>query len=360
MYKVKFGGKNGKTFNLVESPDMVAIRTKGNQALENVSMSRESKNLIDQTTEVVKFPEAGITVRRVAAAEGLESTQSMVDMRDETRAALKQEDGIRFAGRVLQDAESGEVMLYTENFFVKFKDEISEKDCLALIDQYQLKVKSKLPFAPNSYFVEAVEGTGLKVFDIAERLLKEKIVTQIVRETTLTPDEFRRENGMPIRRVEDPATIAWKLGTGAYYKAGGKPWQLADVRPGVCYVGLVYKRSELTSDKRHACCAAQMFLSDGEGVVFRGARSRERSQRGRASGVDTRPHDSLVSPAKCENTLRAAPVPGRGGCRRASSGPILQGGKSACATPGIVSPRSPRSRCSSPRGPWRPAPASPA
>ena len=103
------------------------------------------------------------------------------------------------------------------------------------------------------------------------RLLKERIVTQIVRETTLAPGDFRRESGMPIRRVEDPATIAWKLGTGAYYKAGGKPWQLANVRPGVCYVGLVYKRSELTSDKKHACCAAQMFLSDGEGVVFRGA-----------------------------------------------------------------------------------------
>lgn len=103
------------------------------------------------------------------------------------------------------------------------------------------------------------------------RLLKERIVTQIIRETTLAPGDFRRESGMPVRRVEDPATIAWKLGTGAYYKAGGKPWQLADVRPGVCYVGLVYKRSELTSDERHACCAAQMFLSDGEGVVFRGA-----------------------------------------------------------------------------------------
>jgi hypothetical protein len=103
------------------------------------------------------------------------------------------------------------------------------------------------------------------------RLLKDQIVTQIIRETTLTPTEFLKSNGAPVRKVEDPATIAWKLGTGAYYKAGGKPWQLADVRPGVRYVGLVYKVSDLASDARHACCAAQMFLSDGEGIVFRGA-----------------------------------------------------------------------------------------
>jgi hypothetical protein len=46
---------------------------------------------------------------------------------------------------------------------------------------------------------------------------------------------------------------------------------LADVRPGVCYVGLAYKRREAAPDNRFACCAAQMFLSSGEGVVFRGA-----------------------------------------------------------------------------------------
>jgi hypothetical protein len=103
------------------------------------------------------------------------------------------------------------------------------------------------------------------------RLLKDRVVTQIVRETTLAPEDFLRENGKPLRRVEDPATIAWKLGTGAFYKAGGKPWQLANVRSGVCYVGLVYKRSDLSADIRHACCAAQMFLTDGDGVVFRGA-----------------------------------------------------------------------------------------
>ena len=103
------------------------------------------------------------------------------------------------------------------------------------------------------------------------RLLKERIVTQIIRETTLAPKEFLDARGRPIRTLEDPATVAWKLCTSAYYKAGGRPWQLADVRSGVCYVGLVYKRADPNGSSRHACCAAQMFLSDGDGVVFRGA-----------------------------------------------------------------------------------------
>jgi hypothetical protein len=103
------------------------------------------------------------------------------------------------------------------------------------------------------------------------RLLDHQIVTQIVRETTLAPGDFLKANHQLKRPIEDPATIAWKLGTAAYYKSGGKPWQLANVRPGVCYVGLVYKRQPGEGDIRHSCCAAQMFLSDGEGVVFRGA-----------------------------------------------------------------------------------------
>jgi hypothetical protein len=104
------------------------------------------------------------------------------------------------------------------------------------------------------------------------RLLDHQIVTQIIRETTLTPHEFLKSNQRDLkRRVEDPATIAWKLCTGSYYKSGGRPWQLANVRPGVCYVGLVYKQQPKEGDIRHACCAAQMFLSDGEGIVFRGA-----------------------------------------------------------------------------------------
>jgi hypothetical protein len=103
------------------------------------------------------------------------------------------------------------------------------------------------------------------------RLLAHKIVTQIVRETTLAPDDFLKSNGQPKRRLEDDATVAWKLSAGAYYKAGGRPWQLSGVRAGVCYVGLAYKKRDATADDGFACCAAQMFLSSGDGVVFRGA-----------------------------------------------------------------------------------------
>jgi len=103
------------------------------------------------------------------------------------------------------------------------------------------------------------------------RLLEAEVVTQLVRESTLTPNDFLNSIGQPRRRVEDPATIAWKLGAGAYYKAGGKPWQIARMRPGVCYVGLVYKKTNDSGRPKWSVCAAQMFLSDGEGVVFRGA-----------------------------------------------------------------------------------------
>ena len=103
------------------------------------------------------------------------------------------------------------------------------------------------------------------------RLLEHKAAVQVVRETTLTPDEFYKENGMPLRGLQDPATLAWNLATTCYFKAGGKPWQLGASRPGVCYVGIVFKKDSSSAEPGNACCGAQMFLDSGDGVVFRGA-----------------------------------------------------------------------------------------
>lgn len=101
------------------------------------------------------------------------------------------------------------------------------------------------------------------------RLLDKKILTQIIRETTIAPDDFINDAGRYLRQVDKPSTIAWNLSTAVFYKAGGRPWKINNVRDGVCYIGLVFKRDESNTDQRYACCAAQMFLDSGDGVVFK-------------------------------------------------------------------------------------------
>ncbi|MFV1494476.1 hypothetical protein VWX97_12230 [Phaeobacter sp. JH18-32] len=121
--------------------------------------------------------------------------------------------------------------------------------------------------------------TGEDIFDDIpdfHRQVKAKLLTigevcQLVRETTLTPSKFLNRAGNPIRGVQDAATISWNLATAIYYKSqASPPWKIAGMREGVCYIGLVFKLLPNHRDS-HACCAAQMFLSEGDGVVFRGA-----------------------------------------------------------------------------------------
>lgn len=103
------------------------------------------------------------------------------------------------------------------------------------------------------------------------RLLQHKVVVQVVRETTLTPGDFKKSNEAPLRTLQDPATLAWNLATTVFFKAGGQPWKLSSPRPGVCYVGIVFKKEAFSISETNACCGAQMFLDSGDGVVFRGA-----------------------------------------------------------------------------------------
>ncbi len=212
MYKVKYGGKKGKTIELEESPDLVAVRTKDNMDMGDVKLSRGAQEMLADTVEVVKFADSGVTIIKMAEEEtpppmmgrgggsrGIEPPPDTTK-RDATRAALKKEEDIRFAGRVLQDKETGEVTLYTENFFVKFFDATKEDDCLPIIEKYKLTIKDKLAFAKNAYFVCAQEGTGLEVFNIAEAILNEKVV------------EYCHPELVQERRFKGIHPLQWHLG----------------------------------------------------------------------------------------------------------------------------------------------------
>jgi hypothetical protein len=144
-------------------------------------------------------------------------------------------------------------------------------------DAYLGRKAGKKVLEMGSLFPEDREAAEIYRYELnfhhqlKAKLLDEKAVIQIVRDTTLTPEAFVDEKGHQQRTTQDPATIAWNLCTTAFFKASGRPWRLADVRPGVCYVGLVFKKDDTALGGANACCGAQMFLDSGDGVVFRGA-----------------------------------------------------------------------------------------
>ncbi|GLS29416.1 hypothetical protein SAMN04488498_11211 [Mesorhizobium albiziae] len=131
-------------------------------------------------------------------------------------------------------------------------------------------------FEGGDLFPETMEDAETYLFSsnfhhqLKAELLIDQIALQLVLESTLADrsivDPHRRPRGL-----QDEATVAWNFGTTLYFKMGSKPWALANVRPGVCYVGLVFKRNETPHQVGEACCAAQMFLDSGDGLVFRGA-----------------------------------------------------------------------------------------
>src|SRR5450432_672896 len=102
------------------------------------------------------------------------------------------------------------------------------------------------------------------------KVLPNRIVTQIIRESTVAYDTIWTD----LKKVQYEKMFdgpkAWNIATTLYYKYGGIPWKLGAVRKKVCYLGLVYKKIDQAPGNKNACCAAQMFLDSGDGMVFKG------------------------------------------------------------------------------------------
>lgn len=136
---------------------------------------------------------------------------------------------------------------------------------LDIFENKEQEIKEKV-IESKTYNYDAQFHDQLKA-----RLLEHTLPTQIFRESTLAWRDFKNKFGAPKRdfsKIE--GHLAWTISTAAFYKAGGKPWKLSDVRKGVCYLGLVYKQIEKSKNPKNACCAAQMFLDNGDGTVFKG------------------------------------------------------------------------------------------
>lgn len=93
---------------------------------------------------------------------------------------------------------------------------------------------------------------------------------------TLWDDKARipRKLKKSMRKVQDPATRAWNILNGMFYKAGRVPWRLP--RPEdqlkTSYLGIGFYRD--TSGQRLLTSTAQMFDERGKGLILRGGRAR--------------------------------------------------------------------------------------
>lgn len=170
MYTYTYGGKNGKKNILKESNNRVVVRTKNARLLENAIFSAEGKEILRNFDVELQFPESDITILKT------KEQVSNKDLRDNARFTLKNEPELRFAGRVLLDPDGKTPVLYTENIFIKFFDDVKTEICEQILAENNLTIKQKLDYAVNSYFVSTPENTGLKVFEIAETLLQNKEV----------------------------------------------------------------------------------------------------------------------------------------------------------------------------------------
>jgi hypothetical protein len=113
----------------------------------------------------------------------------------------------------------------------------------------------------------------LKSYDLRNAMkgkaMKFNLPTQLLRETTARAVLEYPTSSYKI--TQKPAAFAWNLATGLYYKAHGRPWRLAKLTYGTCYVGVSFYRNLRNPDWNLETSMAQVFTHSGEGFVLRGS-----------------------------------------------------------------------------------------
>jgi len=98
------------------------------------------------------------------------------------------------------------------------------------------------------------------------RTMALNIPIQVIRESSMRdfieyPSSHKGQN---------QATFAWNISMGLYYKANGRPWRLAKLTPGTCYVGISFYKNLRNPRQNIESSMAQLFTHSGEGFVLRG------------------------------------------------------------------------------------------
>lgn len=163
MVSVIYGGEKGKRFDLIDSDEFIVIRTHRRRPLRSTTLTKSARRMAGRFETAVRFPAAGVEILRRRRDADL----------GEARQILQGEEAVDFTGRILCDPVSGTPVVYTENLFLKFRDDCKPEivDNVLSKSPLHLRVKRRLPYARNAYFLGGRKGCGQGIFEIAEELL---------------------------------------------------------------------------------------------------------------------------------------------------------------------------------------------
>lgn len=88
-----------------------------------------------------------------------------------------------------------------------------------------------------------------------------KCPVQIMRQRSLVPADPTAQN---------PASRAWNMVTGLYFKSRGRPWQVEGLDPDTCYIGISFYHHITEESHTVHSSLAQLFTTQGDSLILRG------------------------------------------------------------------------------------------
>ena len=124
------------------------------------------------------------------------------------------------------------ILILPELIFARCRP-LSRRSGLDLVEGNFSKKKKTRSYLP--LLKDVIDLSDEVIFDdspdfhrqVKARLLKLGHTSQLIRETTIAPEEFVNSAGYPLRHLQEPASVAWNLATGLYYKTQAEPpWKV--------------------------------------------------------------------------------------------------------------------------------------
>ncbi len=173
VHSIQYNGQFGHLHEITETPDLFILRT---------------TCLIEPATFLASIPALSLFIKYILPFESFPESMVYVyrcvnhpepaQLRDEIKHTIKSinHPQIRFAGTVMCYTESGIYQIYTGNIFLKFFDRMPGFGVIRFLNQHKLRIKMKLGFATNAYFLEYSTDIGRDIFDLSLELLRHPMI----------------------------------------------------------------------------------------------------------------------------------------------------------------------------------------